>query len=144
MARVFTGLQNSTDKTIKAIDRKRQREREQILNRAREHAITLSTKLVQRLLDRHIIETSSEQAMRDSFSSAIRAATEMEDFDLQFKIAPLRTLVTDPNFLSLYLTQFIIEDLVNHPKIDDVYGDNMDIYLAVDSVILQLDTLAET
>lgn len=144
MARVFTGIQNSTDKTIKAIDRKRQREREQILNRAREHAITLSTKLVQRLLDRHIIETSSEQAMRDSFSSAIRAATEMEDFDLQFKIAPLRTLVTDPNFLSLYLTQFIIEDLVNHPKIDDVYGDNMDIYLAVDSVILQLDTLAET
>lgn len=144
MARVFTGIQNSTDKTIKAIDRKRQREREQILNRAREHAITLSTKLVQRLLDRHIIETSSEQAMRDSFSSAIRAATEMEDFDLQFKIAPLRTLVTDPNFLSLYLTQFVIEDLVNHPKIDDVYGDNMDIYLAVDSVILQLDTLAET
>lgn len=144
MARVFTGTQNSTDKTINAIDRKRQREREQILNRAREHAVTLSTKLVQRLLDRHIIETSSEQAMRDSFSSAIRAATEMEDFDLQFKIAPLRTLVVDPNFLSLYLTQFIIEDLVNHPKIEDVYGDNLDIYLAVDSVLLQLDSLAET
>jgi hypothetical protein len=32
------------------------------------------------------------------------------------------------------MTQYIVEDLINHPDIQDVFGDDLDIYLAVDSV----------
>jgi hypothetical protein len=73
--------------------------------------------------------------MRESFSDQLRTLSNMEEFDIQFKIAPLRNLATDPNFISLFLTQFIIEDLVDHPKVQDVFGDDLDIYLAVDSVL---------
>jgi hypothetical protein len=134
MARVFNN-QSSTDATIRAIDRKREQERRFMLSQAFKNAEEISTRLVQRLIDRHIIETTSDQAMRDLFTDQLRTLSNMEEFDIQFKIAPLRNLATDPNFISLFLTQYIIEDLINHPKVQDVFGDDLDIYRAVDSIL---------
>ena len=109
-----------------------------MLSQAFKNAEELSTRLVQRLIERHIIETTSEQAMRELFSDQLRAISNMEEFDIQFKIAPLRNLANDPNFISLYLTQYIIEDLIDHPKVQDVFGDDLDIYLTIDSVLSKI------
>lgn len=137
MARVFNN-NAATDKTIRAIDRKREQERRFMLSLAFKNAEELSTRLVQRLIDQHIIETTSDQTMRELFTDQLRSLSNMEDFDIQFKISPLRQLATDPNFISLYLTQFIIEDLVDHPKVQDIYGDDLDIYRAVDSIMRKI------
>ena len=137
MARVFNN-NAATDKTIRAIDRKREQERRFMLSLAFKNAEELSTRLVQRLIDQHIIETTSDQAMREIFTDQLRLLSNMEDFDIQFKITPLRNLATDPNFISLYLTQFIIEDLVDHPKVQDVFGDDLDIYRTVDSILRKI------
>ena len=134
MARFFNN-DSSTDKTIRAIDRKREQERRFMLSQAFKNAEEISTKLVQRLIDRHIIETTSDQAMRDIFADLLRSLSNMEEFDIQFKIAPLRNLANDPNFISLYLTQYVIEDLIDHPKVQDVFGDDLDIYLTIDSIL---------
>jgi hydroxypyruvate isomerase len=137
MARVFNN-NAATDKTIRAIDRKREQERRFMLSLAFKNAEELSTRLVQRLLDQHIIETTSDQTMRELFVDQLRSLSNMEDFDIQFKITPLRNLATDPNFISLFLTQFIIEDLVDHPKVQDIFGDDLDIYRTVDSVMKKI------
>jgi hypothetical protein len=118
-----------------AIDRKREKERRFMLQQAFKNAELLSTKLVQRLLDAKIIETTSDSAIRDVFENLLKKLSDIEDFDIQFKIAPVRQLVADPNFISLYLTQYIIEDLIDHPKIQDVFGDDQEIYGVVDSVL---------
>ena len=129
---------SSTNKTIDAIDRKRERERRFMLRKARDNAAELSTALVQRLLDRHIIETNSDQAIREVLEKQLGAMSDMEEFDMQFKIAPIRTLTQDPNIISLFITQYIIEDLINHPHIQDVFGDDLDVYLAVDSILSRI------
>jgi len=134
MARVFSS-NRSTEKTIMAIDRKRERERQYMLSQVYGKADELATKLVQRLLDQHILETTSDRAMRELFTNVLKNISETEDFDFQFKIAPLRGITPDPNFISLYLTQYIIEDLIDHPKVQDIFGDDLEIYTAVDSVI---------
>jgi len=126
---------NSTNKTIDAIDRKRERERQFMLKKSRELAHDLAISLVQRLLDQHIIETNSVQAIQEVMEKQLQRMSDMEEFDMQFKIAPIRNLTQDPNVISLYLTQFIIEDLIEHTNIQDVFGDDMEIYNAVDSVI---------
>lgn len=123
------------NRAVRDIDRKREQERRFMLSTAYKHADTLAVKLVQRLLDAHIIETTSESAIRELFENLFKNMQDMEDFDIQYKIAPLRQLVMDANFLSLYLTQYIIEDLLEHPKIQDVFGDDLEIYKAVDSVM---------
>jgi len=129
---------NSTNKTIDAIDRKRERERQLMLKKAREMAPELAVSLVQRLLDTHIIETNAIHTMQEIMAKQLQQAGDMEEFDLQFKIAPIRDLTPDPNVISLFLTQFIIEDLLDHPNIQDVFGDDLEIYRAVESVISKI------
>jgi hypothetical protein len=129
---------NSTNKTIDAIDRKRERERQFMLKKSRELAPDLAVSLVQRLLDQHIIETNSVQAIQEVMEKQLQRMSDMEEFDMQFKIAPIRNLTPDPNVISLYLTQYIIEDLINHTNIQDVFGDDLDIYKAVDSVLTKI------
>jgi hypothetical protein len=135
MAKVTISASRSTDKTIRAIDRKRERERRTMFRTAKDNAEPLAAKLVQRLLDQEIIEISSVTGIRKSIEDQFHKLAMMEDFDLQMKIAPVRTLVQDPNIVSLYLTQYVVEDLVDHPDVLDVFGDDLDVYRAIDSVL---------
>jgi hypothetical protein len=135
MAKVSISANRATDKTIRAIDRKRERERRKMFRTAKDHAEPLAAKLVQRLIDREIIEASSVTGIRKSIEDQLQKLPHLDDFDLQLKIAPIRTLVQDPNVVSLYLSQYVVEDLINHPDIQDVFGDDLDVYRAIDSIM---------
>lgn len=135
MAKVHISPNRTTDKTIRAIDRKREQERRKMFIFARDNSEMFATKLVQRLIDRHIIETSSVESIQIAFDKQLRLLVDMEEFDLQLKLAPARTLVQDPNIVSLYLTQFVIEDLINHTDIQDIFGEDLEIYRSIDSVL---------
>ena len=126
---------NSTNKTIDALDRKRERERRFILNKSRDNAPKLAIRLVQRLIDEHIIETNDVHAIQEGIERQLREPADMDEFEIRLKIADIRTLVQDPNILSLYLTAYIIDDLINHPNIQDIFGDDRDVYDAVESVL---------
>jgi len=122
-------------KASNSIDRKREQERRYMLQAAFKNCEELSIKLVQRLLDKHIIETTSDSAIREVISQQLKKLSEMEEHDINFKIAPIRQLVPNANFISLYLTQYIIEDLIDHRDIEDIFGEEGDIYMVVDSVL---------
>ncbi len=118
-----------------SIDRKREQERRYMLQTAYRNSEELATKLVQRLLDKHIIETTSVDGIREAISGQLQKVSDLEEHDFNFKIAPIRQLVPNPNFLSLYMTQYIIEDLINHRDIEDIFGEEGDIYQVVDSIL---------
>lgn len=126
---------SSTNKAIDALDRKRERERRFILNKARENAQELAVRLVQRLIDEHIIETNDVKAIQEGVEKQLREPSDMDEFEIRLKIADFRTLVPDPNILSLYLTAYVIDDLIDHPSIQDIFGDDLDVYNTVESVL---------
>lgn len=134
MAKVNISPNRTTDRTIRSIDRKRERERRKMFFKAKDHASEFAGKLVQRLLDRKIIETNSVSDVREAFENQLNKLGYLEEFELQMKIAPVRTIAQDPNVVSLYFTQYIVEDLIEHPAIQDVFGDDLEIYRVVDSV----------
>lgn len=134
MAKANISPNRATDRTIRTIDRKREQERRKMFLRAKDHAQEFAAKLVQRLLDREIIETNSVTAVKEAFENQLLKLGYIEEFELQMKIAPIRTVAQDPNVVSLYFTQYIVEDLIQNPAIQDVFGDDLDIYRAVDSV----------
>lgn len=134
MAKVNISPNRATDRTIRTIDRKREQERRKMFLRAKDHAQEFAGKLVQRLIDREIIETNSVSAVKDAFEAQLLKLGYLEEFELQMKIAPVRTIAQDPNVVSLYFTQYIVEDLLQNPAIQDVFGDDLDIYRVVDSV----------
>ena len=126
---------SSTNKAIDALDRKRERERRFILNKARENAPELAVRLVQRLIDEHIIETNDVQAIQEGVEKQLREPSDMDEFEIRLKIADIRTLVPDPNILSLYLTAYVIDDLIDHPSIQDIFGNDLDVYNTVESIL---------
>ncbi|MCI5164724.1 MAG: hypothetical protein D3903_01225 [Candidatus Electrothrix sp. GM3_4] len=128
----------STNNAIDALDRKRERERRFILNKARDNAEEMAIILVQRLVDEHILETNDIHAIQQGVERQLREPADMEEFEIRLKVADIRTLVPDPNILTLYLTAYIIDDLIRHPKIQDVFGDDLDVYKAVDTVLSKL------
>ena len=134
MAKAHISATNATDKTIRAIDRKRERERRFILNKGRENADEFATLVTQRLIDRDVLEINSVQGVRDAFVKQLKSLPDMEEFDIQLKVAPIRTLVPDPNIITLYLTGYVIEDLIENPAIEDVFGEDIDVYRAIDSI----------
>lgn len=135
MAKAHVSHSRTTDKTIRAIDRKREQERRKMFMLARDNSETLATKIVQRLIDRQNIETTSVEKIQNVFEKQLRKLADLDEFDLQLKLAPVRTLVQDPNIVSLYFTQFVIEDLIEHDDIQDVFGEDLDIYRSLDSVL---------
>ncbi len=134
MAKVNISPNRTTEKTIRSIDRKREQERKKMFRHAKEYAAEFSIHLVQRLIDRKVVETSDVERLKELFAEQLNKLPYIDDFELQLKVAPLRTLVQDPNIVSLYLSQYIVEDLIEHPIIQDVFGADIDIYLAVDSI----------
>jgi hypothetical protein len=46
--------------------------------------------------------------------------------------------VRRPNFISLYITAFIIEKLINHRTIIDIYGTDEEIYQCVNSRVSRI------
>ncbi len=134
MAKVNISPNRATDKTIRTIDRRREQERRRMFHRAKDHATEFAAKLTQRLIDRNIIETTSLDSIREAFEKQLNSLGYIDEFELQMKIAPVRTIAQDPNVVSLYFTQYIVEDLIDNPAIQDVFGDDLDIYRAVDSV----------
>lgn len=135
MAHYSTNPYRQDAKTGNSIDRKREQERRFMLHTAMKNCDELATKLVQRLMDKQIIETTSDSAIREVMSSQLQKLSDMEEHDINFKIAPVRQLVPNPNFISLYITQYIIEDLIDHKNIEDIFGEEGDIYSVVDSIL---------
>ena len=134
MAKVNISPNRTTDKTIRTIDRKREQERKRMFYLAKDHAPEFAAKLIQRVIDKNIIETTSVDSVREAFEKQLNNLGFIDEFELQMKIAPIRTIAQDPNVVSLYFTQYIIEDLINNPAIQDVFGDDLEIYRVVDSV----------
>lgn len=134
MAKVNISPTRTTNKTIRTIDRKREQERRRMFHFAKDHAPQFAAKLAQRVIDKKIIETTSADSVREAFEKQLNNLGYIDEFELQMKIAPIRTIAQDPNVVSLFFTQYIIEDLIDNPAIQDVFGDDLDIYRAVDSV----------
>jgi hypothetical protein len=58
-----------------------------------------------------------------------------DDFDIDYQIAPLRNLVPQPHVVSLYVTSFVIEKLLNDKDVVDIFGSDEDIYLCINQQV---------
>lgn len=126
------------DKLINRIERQ---ERQQAFQRERFFRFKLPEihkKLSQTLLMEKVIETENPTAISDAVLKGLKKALNSSEFDHDYFVAPIRTLVSRPNPYSLYMTQYIMEILIDDPNVIDVYGTDLDIYRIVNGVFSQV------
>ncbi len=97
----------------------------------------IHNRLTQVLLMDKIIETDDPGAVSDLILKGLKQALKASEFDFKYFIAPIRNLVPRPNPISLYITQYILEVMINDPAVIDIYGTDLEIYKKVNDVIVQ-------
>lgn len=133
---------NSERVQEKLINRLERKEKEQAFQRDRFFKFKLSDihkSLSQALLMEKIIETDNSAAISDIILKGLKKAMKTSEFDFKYFIAPIRNLTPRPNPISLYMTQYILEIVINDPSVIDVYGTDLEIYRVVNKVITDIN-----
>lgn len=99
----------------------------------------IHNKLTQTLLMKKIVETDTPSAISDALLKGLTQAVKSSEFDFKYFIAPIRTLVPRPNPYSLFMTQYIMEVLINEPHVIEIYGTDEEIYRLVNEIFSQVN-----
>ncbi len=130
MAKMFyTG--NRESKLLSKIESSKERERFKTIRTIRDNIDAFSNKISMKLIEDGLIETVSKSSIENQIARCLDELVKAEDFDIDYTVAPFRTLVSNPNIACLYLTAFIVEKLINHKDVVDIFGSDEDIYFTI-------------
>ncbi len=137
MAKMFyTG--NRESKLLSKIESSKERERIKTISAIRENIDSFSNKVSMKLIEIGLIETVSKSSVENQIVRCLDTLCRAEDFDIDYAVAPFRALVSNPNIASLYLTAFVVETLINHKDVIDIYGSDDDIYFCIQKELTAL------
>ncbi len=129
---------NRESKLLSKIETSKERERIRTINAVRDDIEGFSNKIAMKLIENGLIETVSKNTIQEQLSKCLDAMCKAEDFDIDYQIAPFRTLVSNPNIAGLYITAFVVEKLIHHKDVIDIYGSDEDIYYCIQKEIREL------
>jgi hypothetical protein len=127
----------------KLLDRLERKERREVFQRDRFFKFKLpqiQSRLHQALLMERIIETDDPSALSELIVKGLKRLQKTNEFEYKYFIAPIRDLTPRPNPISLFMTQYILEVVLNDPCVMDIYGTDLDVYNAVNEVIKQVNS----
>ena len=127
MSKVFRPS-NRESKILSRIETSKERERKFAIEQTKNVLEPLSNALAMKLIEEKLIRTNSKGDIQKQIEASLEKLTRSDEFEIDYQIAPLRNLVPRPNIVSLYLTAFVIEQLVNHRSVEDIYGSDEEIY----------------
>ncbi len=126
------------EKILSRLDSSKDHSRERTIYQIRSDAEELSNRLAQRLTESGNITTTNRAELIKQIELCLKQLVSSEDFEIEYRVAPIRNLVPNPHFASLYVTSFLVEKLIDHPSVDEIYGTDEDIYRSVDSILGRL------
>ena len=91
----------------------------------------LSNAISMKLVEEKLVETKSKNSLQQQISLCLEKLSRAEDFDIDFATAPIPNIVPNPHVVSLYVTAFVLENLINHKDVVDIYGSDEEIYLCI-------------
>jgi hypothetical protein len=95
----------------------------------------LSNSVAMKLVENKLVETVNKNGLEEQIYKCLDRLTRTDDFDIDYKIAPFRNLVAQPHVVSMFLTAFVLEEIINHKDTVDVYGSDEEIYSCIDQQV---------
>ena len=127
------------DKVLKGIERKEKRAAFQRDRFFKFKLPEIHSSLSQTLLMEKVVETENPAALSDLILQGLKQALKVNEFDFKYFVAPLRNLLPNPNPIALYITQYILEVVLNDASVIEVYGTDLEIYRLVQDVIKKIN-----
>ena len=136
MAKIFRP-NNKEAMLLSKIESSKERDRRLSINVAKDHADALSNAMSMKLVEEKFIETTSKNSLQEQILKKLEEIVRADDFDIDYQIAPFRGLVSSPNIVSIFITAFVLETLINHKDVIDIYGSDEEIYHCVNKQTLK-------
>lgn len=134
MAKIFRPSSRES-KILSRIESSKEYARRKTIGSIRDCIEPLSNAIAMKLVESNLVETTSKNVLEEQISNCLEKLTHADEFDIDFQNAPFRNIVPQPNVVSLYVTAFVIETLINHKVVVDIFGSDEEIYLCINQQI---------
>ena len=134
MAKVFRTSSREAS-ILSKIESSKEYGRRRAIETARTHLEPLSNAIAMKLVENNLVETTNKNVLEEQIAKCIETLSRAESFDIDFQNAPFRNIVTHPNVVSLYITAFLIETLINHKIVVDIFGSDEEIYRCINKQV---------
>ena len=128
---------NRESKILSQIESSRGRERRMAISGIQECIDPLSNSIAMKLVEEKLVETVNKDGLEEQIKHCLQKLSRANDFDIDYQIAPVRNIASNPNIVSLYITAFIIETVINHKDVVDIFGSDEEIYACINKQILK-------
>ncbi len=130
MAKIFRPSSREA-KILSRIESSKEYARRKSIQNAKDSIEPLSNAIAMKLVEEDLVETTNKNVLEEQITKCIDKLSHSDEFDIDYKIAPFRHIVQNPNVVSLYITAFVIETLINHKVVVDIYGSDEEIYFCI-------------
>lgn len=136
MAKIFRPSTRESS-ILSKIESSKEHARRKAIKAVKDCAGPLSNSVITKLLENNLVETTNKNGIQEQIEQCLDKLGRAEDFDIDYQVAPLRHIVKHPHIVSLYVTVFVIEQLINHKDIVDIFGSDEEIYFCINREVLK-------
>lgn len=130
MAKVFRPSTRESS-ILNKIESSKEYARRKALSSLRDCADPLSNGIAMKLVESSLVETTNKNVLEEQILKCLETLSRADDFDIDYQNAAFRNLVPNPHVVSLYVTVYVIETLINHKSVVDIFGSDEEIYLCI-------------
>ena len=113
---------------LSKIESSKELARRRTISAARDHIDTLGNAIAMKLVESQLVETTDKNGLEEQIVKCLDGLSRADEFDIDYLIAPYRQLVKHPNVVSIYVTAYLLEKLIDHKTVVDIFGSDNDIY----------------
>lgn len=139
MAKVFRPSSREA-KILSRIESSKEYARRKAIESAKDHLEPLSNAIAMKLVETDLVETTNKNVLEEQIGKCLDRLAHDDEFDIDYKIAPFRHIAPNPNVVSLYVTAFVIETLINHKVVVDIFGSDEEIYSCINRQVMRFLT----
>lgn len=122
---------------LSKIESSKEHARRRTISSLRDHIESLGNAVAMKLVEKDLVETTNKNSLEEQIVKCLETLSRADDFDIDYMVAPYRQLVNQPNIVSLYLTAYLLEKLINHKSVVDIYGSDHDIYSCIHEQVVK-------
>jgi hypothetical protein len=130
MAKVFR-TSNRESSILSKIESSKEHARRMALKGIADCIDPLSNAIATKLVETNLVETNSKNSLEEQINNCLDKLQRADDFHIDYQVAPLRELIHNPHVVSIYVTSFVIESVINHKDTVDIFGSDEEIYLCI-------------
>ncbi len=123
---------------LSKIESSKEYARRRAIDSAQDNIDTLSNNIAMKLVENELVETHNKRSLEEQIHKCIEQLGRAEDFDIDYQIAPVRNLISNPNIVSLFVTAFVLEKVINHKDTVDIYGSDEEIYYCIHKQVTKI------